>query len=155
VYGDVLEFEVRDSANFSTLTRSISGGTVLTPGEWYHVAGVYSETGYIRTYVDGNLDKEMSTSAILGPSSGNLIFGREPFSTSNYFHGDLDDVRVYDYALTHGQILTVPGLGTQYIPVTSPANIYDLEAINNKKVNFKDYSVLLDSWGATEEWPSW
>ena len=38
-----VEFEVRTSAGAGTLTRDVAGGTALTQGEWYHVAGVYSQ----------------------------------------------------------------------------------------------------------------
>jgi len=98
------------------------------PDVWYYVAGVYSQDGgYLRTYLDGSLHTEMTTNAIL-----------------------------YDYALTQGQILTVGGISTPlYVPVTSPANLTDPEGTNNLKVNFKDYTVLLDSWGVTEQWPAW
>ena len=153
---DTLELEVRDSSGANALSRNISGGTALSPGVWYYVTGVCSSTdGYLRTYVDGKLDKEMAMSITLAATGTNLILGREPYDSTNYFSGTMDDVRIYNYALTPGQILTVGGLGSLYMPVTSPSNVSDLEAVNQKKVNFKDYSVLLDSWGATEEWPAW
>ncbi|MBN2271375.1 MAG: LamG domain-containing protein, partial [Sedimentisphaerales bacterium] len=153
---DVLEFEIRDSTGANALTRNISGGTALSPGVWYYVACVCSSTdGYVRTYVDGNVDKDMAMSRTMAATGANLILGREPYSSENFFSGTMDDVRIYNYALTPGQVLTVGGLGSMYQPVTSPANISDLEPTNEKKVNFKDYSVLMDSWGDKEEWPSW
>jgi hypothetical protein len=155
VYSDnKVEFEVRNPLNQSTLNRSVGGGTALTPGTWYHVAGVYSDQGnYIRTYVNGKLDRELVTTALLKLSAGPLRLGREPFSQGSFFSGKLDDVRVYNYALSPAEIMSLAGAGAVYVPVTSPANISDLEPVLEKKVNFKDYSVLANKWLEEEMFP--
>ncbi len=72
---------------------------------WYHVTGVYSlADGYIRTYVDGELDRELETTQELGASPGALVIGCEPFSTGQYnFNGVMDDIRVYDKALSEAE----------------------------------------------------
>ncbi len=155
VYSDnKVEFEVRNSLNQSTLNRSVGGGTVLTTGVWYHVAGVYSDQGnYIRTYVNGKLDRELVTTAVLGLSAGPLRLGREPQSIGSFFSGKLDDVRVYNYALSPAEIMSLAGAGAVYVPVTSPANISDLEPVLEKRVNFKDYSLLANKWLEEELFP--
>ena len=105
-----VEFEIRDSVNNETLNRNEPGGTVLTTGVWYHVAGVYSQEGnYIRTYVNGNLDRSMSTASVLGSTSGDLKFGREPFGSLYFFHGLLDDVRIYNRALNPEEVADLAG----------------------------------------------
>ncbi|MBN2139359.1 MAG: hypothetical protein JW720_16265 [Sedimentisphaerales bacterium] len=146
VFGDKLEFEIRDSANRAFLNRDVPGGVLLTAGRWYHVAGVYESGDSIRTYVDGNPDRQMPVSAALAASSGKLIIGREPFMSDYFFGGDLDDVRIFKYALSHGELLGVAGFEAVYVPLESPANIYDLDIPTQKSVNFKDYSLLLDKW---------
>jgi len=155
VYSDnKVEFEVRNSINQSTNNRSVGGGTVLTVGTWYHVAGVYSDQGnYIRTYINGKLDRELVTTALLGLSAGPLRLGREPSGQSSFFSGKLDDVRVYNYALSPAEIMSLAGAGAVYVPVTSPANISDLEPVLEKKVNFKDYSLLANKWLEEELFP--
>jgi len=154
VYSDnKVEFEVRNPTNQSTNNRSVGGGTVLTTGVWYHVVGVYSQGNYIRTYVNGKLDRQLVTTAKLGLSSGTLKLGREPSGLSSFFSGKLDDVRVYNYALTEAEIMSLAGAGAVYVPVTSPANISDLEPVLEKKVNFKDYSLLANKWLEEELFP--
>jgi len=154
VYSDnKVEFEVRNPLNQSTNNRSVGGGTVLTTGVWYHVAGVYSQGNYIRTYVNGKLDRELVTTAKLGLSSGPLRLGREPMSLGSFFSGKLDDVRVYNYALSPAEIMSLAGAGAVYVPVTSPANISDLEPVLEKTVNFKDYSLLANKWLEEELFP--
>jgi hypothetical protein len=102
VYGDKIEFEIRTASNSAVLNRSVDGGTIIEVDTWYHVVGVYSlEDGYIRTYVDGELDRELLTTEVLGASPGSLIIGAEPFNTGSYnFNGIMDEVQVYNKALS-------------------------------------------------------
>ncbi|MEN6425937.1 MAG: LamG-like jellyroll fold domain-containing protein [Phycisphaerales bacterium] len=104
-----VEFEIRDSTNTSTLNRDVADGTTLEAGVWYHVAGVYSQSaGYIRTYVNGVPDRSLTTTAVLGASTGPMRIGCEPYTvTSNNFNGIIDDVRVYNHAVTETEL---PGI---------------------------------------------
>jgi photosystem II stability/assembly factor-like uncharacterized protein len=108
VYSNMLEFEIRTADNVAFLNRSIGGGTILEQDVYHHVVGVYSyQGGYIRTYVDGVLDRELSTTAELGTSTGTFKIGREPFSDSYFWLGLMDDVRVYNRALTQDEIWAI------------------------------------------------
>lgn len=107
VYDDVLEFEIRTADNAAFLNKSVAVGTLLEPEVWYHVVGVYSQGDYIRTYVDGNVDREMFTADLLGTSTGTFKLGREPFSDSYFWLGLMDDVRVYDRALRQEEIQAI------------------------------------------------
>jgi len=97
---NLVEFEVRTSANVATLNRATPGGTVLELGIWYHVVGVYDKGKAIRTYVNGRLDRELATDVVAGVSPGALMLGREAPSGAYWFLGQMDDVRVYNKALT-------------------------------------------------------
>ncbi|MHC4745456.1 MAG: LamG domain-containing protein, partial [Planctomycetota bacterium] len=77
-------------------------------GEWHHVAGVF-DNGTAIAYVDGSNDGEASNGATYGSGTtrfGYLCVGSESGSfdagkgPSNYFGGLLDDVRIYDQALS-------------------------------------------------------
>jgi hypothetical protein len=114
---NMVEFEIRTATNAGTLSRNATGGTALQQGVWYHVAGVYSQGQYIRTYVYGNLDREMLTTAVLGASTGSFKIGREPFSANYYWSGPMDDVAVYNRALSPEEILWLAG---QKTPVAKP-----------------------------------
>jgi hypothetical protein len=120
LYSDKVEFEIRTAANSAILNRSVAGGTELAVDVWYHVAGVYSlARGYIRTYVDGVLDRELLTTEALGASTGTFKIGCEPFTPDSYnFTGIVDDIRVYDQALTEGKVKEVmaagPGVVTNF-----------------------------------------
>jgi len=105
VYNDKVEFEIRTATNSAVLNRSVEGGTIIQTDTWYHVVGVYSlEDGYIRTYVNGELDRELLTTQALGASLGSLKIGCEPFNTGSYnFNGVMDEVHVYNKALTEAE----------------------------------------------------
>ncbi len=109
-----VEFEIRTAGNSAVLNRSVSGGTEIQVDVWYHVSGVYSlADGYIRTYVNGVLDRELATTQALGASPGSLMIGCEPFSASQYnFNGVMDEICIYNRALSEGELLYLAGKRT-------------------------------------------
>ncbi len=98
----------------------------ITPRQWHHVAAVYDGTTS-RIYLDGILRNQVNASApihylysndvILGANAG---AGQNP-DTENpeYFRGALDNVRIYDKALTQGQVLDDRFLCSQEPGVTN------------------------------------
>jgi len=114
---NLLEFEIRTSANAGTLNRNVTGGTALEMGTWYYVAGVYSKGQFIRTYVYGNLDRELPTTAVLGTSTGSFNLGRGESATTYFWLGAIDQVAVYNRVLSQEEILWVMG---QTTPVAKP-----------------------------------
>jgi len=107
VNGGLAEFEIRTASNQAFLNRDVTGGTTLQANVWYHVTGVYSPGEYIRTYINGELDRELVTTELLGSSTGTFKLGREPFSSLYFWLGAMDDVRVYSAALTADQVAEV------------------------------------------------
>ncbi|MEV7968748.1 LamG-like jellyroll fold domain-containing protein [Sphaerisporangium sp. NPDC088356] len=75
---------------------------------WTHVAGVYDEVArQIRLYVNGQLaDQRPSTG---WHASGGLEIGRVKYkgAFTDYFAGDVDDVRTYAGALTDRQVVNL------------------------------------------------
>jgi hypothetical protein len=153
-----VEFEIRTSAGAGTLNRSVAGGTALATDIWYHVVGVYSEGNYIRTYVNGVLDRALTTTAVLGTSTGTLKIGCEPYTTTaNFFNGIIDDLRIYNKALSAGEIAYLadetPADGKLYIAVPSVAELYSGEPEGSRKIDLKDYAELADAWLEEILWP--
>lgn len=87
------------------------GGVALSewkmpePGHWHHLAYVYGGNGMHRFYVDGA--PSIGSSELSGPVStilsGRLVIGGPPESVGPN-GGFLDDVRIYDRALTDGEV---------------------------------------------------
>jgi hypothetical protein len=105
-----LEFEIRTASGMPVLNRDLAGGTILLVGVWYHVAGVYSASGqYIRTFVNGQLDRELITKEAMGLSAGTFEIGHEPFAPLYWWNGLMDDIRVYNRALSATEVAGLAG----------------------------------------------
>ncbi len=105
-----VEIEIRNAANKTFSNRSATGGTVLQADEWYPVAAVYLKGQYLRTYVFGNLDRETITTETAGSSKVSFKLGRETYGTGGtWWLGQLDDVRVYNKALSQEELLWLAG----------------------------------------------
>jgi len=84
------------------------------PGVWHHLAGVVDSTNKTVTlYVDGqakptNIYKWKGVLTGSNTYTGTLFdHGTSLYAIGNYFKGSLDDVRIYDRALTADQVKTV------------------------------------------------
>jgi len=74
---------------------------------WHHIVGVYTPSTSVALFVDGNFIKSNTTNipAAVNFVNDNLNIGRRPQSGGvNYFPGDIDEVAVFDYALSPKQI---------------------------------------------------
>jgi murein DD-endopeptidase MepM/ murein hydrolase activator NlpD len=123
--GNLLEMEIRDSANAPTLNRAVAGGTAIAANTWYYAVGRYSDSGnYLDTYLNGALDRTLATTVTMGSSNGTLKFGVEPFTTiptpGLYWNGNLDEFRVSNTIRDANWILT------EYRNQNSPGTFYSL-----------------------------
>ena len=84
-------------------TRSASGGTVLTTGVWYQIAGTY-DGSTLKTYVNGVLDRQISVSGTLSSTTYAIDLGKTADAMNANFNGLIDDARVYNRALTATQL---------------------------------------------------
>ncbi len=96
-------FIVRDNAGNTALAQ---GSTALTVGQWYHSCGVRNGNN---TYVYLNGSLVGSGSGTLGAITNiNYIIGGERSNiTQDLFNGSLDDVRVYNRALSATEVLAL------------------------------------------------
>ena len=111
--GNEIEFSTRTSAG---IVNTVSGGEI-NYGEWHHVAGVFSSvTGKQTIYIDGAIIETDTNSGNVGqtidPSTdwtGDFEVGRISSSITDrqYFNGEIDEVRVFNVALTDSQIQTM------------------------------------------------
>lgn len=124
-----------------------------TLDNWVHFAQVYTG-GTSRLYVNGELRSSMPVLLDTGTDK-NLRIGRW---NNNYFDGLIDDVRIYNKALSETEITSVMSGGTSvtgYHAVASPMNLVEPEPSGQRSVNFADFAAFLDTWGAEQVWPEW
>ena len=86
--------------------KDITGSVNVNDGQWHHVAGVY-DGAQKHLYVDGNLDASSNSTGKINNSSYNVNIGENAQATGRYWDGLIDDVRVYNRALTQEEIQPV------------------------------------------------
>ncbi len=111
-----LTFEIK--ANGTVQTVNANSG--LASRAWKHVA-VTMQRGKVVVYVDGQVAVS-STSVTLRPSDVAGVcnyLGRSQFVVDALFNGLLDDVQIYNYALSQGEVQNVMNNGTISAPTTN------------------------------------
>ena len=87
--------------------ETISGNMVV--GTWYHIAATF-DGGTVKFYRDGVLKSTVAASPSIFTNTESIYIGANPTSNtptaSQYFNGFIDDVKIYDYVRTQGQIIT-------------------------------------------------
>jgi len=90
------------------LSLTLVSQAVITDGQWHHVGFVW-DGSYRALYVDGvEVAKDEMVMAPLQSSDGSLYIGVDKnVDPSSFFSGMLDDIRIYNRALTAKQIDTL------------------------------------------------
>jgi prepilin-type N-terminal cleavage/methylation domain-containing protein len=89
------------SASISSTQVSLTGKTTLTPGVWYFIVASWDGSN-MNLYVNGILDAHQAESGTVGAVSS-LYLGNHSSLTYQFF-GSLDDIRVYNRALSAAEI---------------------------------------------------
>jgi hypothetical protein len=97
-----------------TTQIELGSPTVLTTGQWYHVAGTYDGSrGAL--YVDGELVASVTTSVFDDPGAWYpLSLNRWPGWHEGRFDGTMDEVRVYKRALSSEEIAKLASHGGHF-----------------------------------------
>jgi len=112
--------QMRAILSTSAGNTTIQGATVLPTNEWIHVALAY-DGGEARIYVNGELDVSSNVSGEITQSNNELRIGLG--DPAGYFHGTIDDVRIYNKALTQEGIQAImQGAGMPYAFDSSPVD---------------------------------
>jgi hypothetical protein len=108
---DQFDFDVELTDGTSpafVVAQSTSTAQVST---WVHLAGVRDTGGggAVKLYVNGALQANAALGQALLAASGHFVIGRGLYNgaSGSYFHGTLDEIAVYDVALTDAQVATI------------------------------------------------
>jgi hypothetical protein len=122
-------------------------------GEWAHVAASYDGTD-AKIYVDGQLGgSEEHPGMSLSQDPNGLAIGNRSDAMDRAFIGRIDDVQLYDIALSHSDIVYLASEGVGYIPLDTSANLYDPEPVGQKVINIRDLAVVMAAWLDETMWP--
>jgi len=113
-----LEFACQGITMETREVPGVCGNINVNNGEWHHVVGTY-DGDRIALYVDGKLDNSELASGEIALSNQPIYIGHEPdspkWSPDKYWNGMIDDVRIYNYALSPAEVAEMYAAGT---PVT-------------------------------------
>lgn len=85
-------------------TTELTAQQALIPGSWNHVVGTY-DGSTMKLYIDGSLDNSKSQTGIPVYSNSRLVLGaRYTGSYNTEWAGFIDEVKIFDYALTPRQV---------------------------------------------------
>lgn len=101
----IIEFGVDANAG------ALSSKTTVVAGNWYFVSAVFDDTGNTMSlYINGVLDNSQAAAGTMTPTTDNLMIGSWD-TTTEFFTGQIDEVRVYSRALSASEIKSQYDLG--------------------------------------------
>jgi Concanavalin A-like lectin/glucanases superfamily/Domain of unknown function (DUF1929)/Bacterial Ig domain/Glucodextranase, domain B len=106
------------------------GATALQLSQWYHIAGVYNTaTQTIDVYLNGQLNNGTLVGSVTSSQQNSTLavnIGKRPGNTGFDFRGKIDDLRIYNRALSQAEIqsdmITAVG-GAPPPPDTTPPTV--------------------------------
>jgi hypothetical protein len=109
LYSQVDEFGFARRAASSSNTALLEPG--ISAGVWHHVVGTYDGTS-MRLYLDGTLVAGPVASSKSLPSDSTFTIAANGAAVGTVFNGSIDEVAVYDYALSAAAVLEHYETGT-------------------------------------------
>jgi hypothetical protein len=101
--GFMIYIDTNGKFNFDFPNSKGPTGTInVADGKWHYVSAVRRGTLGMEIYVDGKLDG--ISNAPLNTLTNTFYIGRAAYNNSNYVKGQIDQVRLYNYARTPAQI---------------------------------------------------
>jgi len=121
-----------------------NGITPVLDGQWHHVMAVY-DGSRIRLYVDGQLDAAATTGgAVLRTNADPVYIGsRADNLTGRAWNGQIDEVRIYNRALTDSERLWLSE-GDSFVRVPDPPRPADL--VPDGRIDMQDLLQFIDWW---------
>jgi hypothetical protein len=83
--------------------QSISTSTSIPDDEWHHIAAIYDGTT-IYLYIDGVIDNSIARTPPVATNHSFIIAASGKGTTTQHFRGNIDEVRVWDTALSEDQL---------------------------------------------------
>jgi len=123
---DNLGWQLRRHSSTSNLTFTVRGtegaddpqgkvNVLAMAGEWTQVTAVYDmEAGLRSVYVNGMLDVQITDGGVCAASTHNVYIGARAVAADTgpeaFFYGMIDDVRVFNRALSDEEALSLAGI---------------------------------------------
>lgn len=112
-FGTLIEWYTDNPTNWNITSggvRSTVTGPTTTINTWYHSVGTYDyATGEMKYYIDGQLvgSRNIGSRKTIDLSTSSVRIGYGPSSNSPYFPGLIDDIRIYNRALSAAEVTAI------------------------------------------------
>ena len=153
-----INFELHDKGDIRVYWAGkpdLRGETDLRDGSWHLLTWVRDKAAEkVYGYVDGNPDFEYSGAIIDRTAAAIHRIGRDQRDGNTAFEGTIDDLRIYNYALSHAEVgyLALQGGTPLAVPVLPPYAV-KVDIVQDNKINLKDYAALANKWLIEQTWP--
>ena len=104
---------------------AVSGTKSVNDGKLHHIAGVFDGT-QLYLYIDGVLEAAKGAAKSIDISNYNVCIGANAQEPKREWNGFIDDVRIYNYALSQAEIVSVMGKNEIHLLTRFPATLYDI-----------------------------
>lgn len=122
------------AASGGTVSYDAVGSNTIPVGSWHHLAFTYDSTSGLTGYVDGNVDYSVAANGTISANAKDFRIGEEEgFNTERVFNGDIDDVRVFNRALTCNDIGAIYTFSR--VPPPNTNNVTKIRAGHTKVKN--------------------
>ncbi|MDB6125986.1 MAG: hypothetical protein JWQ71_4979 [Pedosphaera sp.] len=151
--GGALDVFVRDDANITRVNHILSTNAVFD-GTWHHVVWV-DVNGDARLYIDGNLDAaDFSYTASQLSANTTCVGALIRASVANYFFGNVDELAVWNRALTYTEINQIRTNGIS--PLTTPSGpIITRQPVSGTNTVDNDFSMSVSALGGPPLFYQW
>lgn len=132
---ELANFVVRNETNAFALAAS---GTPVVRDQWHHLVGIF-DGGNATLFLDGVQGTTQAIGGVLqdaGPAPDRIMIGatRDGAGSGFNFNGLIDEVAIYNYALSPAQIAAHYNAGSPPPPPPVPGDVVVFET--NSEVNF-------------------
>jgi arylsulfatase A-like enzyme len=133
----------------------VVGSTLVNNGQWHHVASVFDGGNITNTrhYINGKLDGisgsrpiKVDTELTLGRADGSTLVTIGSAKNTKYFKGKLDDIGLFNYALSEEQIQFVMSNGIAALDVDYDSLPDTWEIKHNLDPNLPDRHPVNDNF---------
>ena len=116
--------------NWTWGTTMVGGTTSLSTGVWYHVAWTHQESGFNKFYVNGQLEGQKATGPNTGGYTDVYCFGALNRIGAWLYNGYLDDIAIWDRALSPTEVLSIYRDRKTSPSVIAPDSVVDVFRFN-------------------------
>ncbi|MFC1857237.1 putative Ig domain-containing protein, partial [Thermodesulfobacteriota bacterium] len=131
------------------LESTVAEGEPVTHDQWHHVGFVWAPNTPIKMYIDGNLSGQSENLSSWSSLTGSIYIGRQYSNPSgHYYEGKIDDIRIYNRALSEAEVQTLYQLSSSAVNIPGDLNADEIVDLTDAVIVLQILSGMNPS-GAT------